>query len=343
MNDKTNLVVAEPGAVSHDTSTAALLLDAGNMTRLMTVAEFMATGRATVPKHLQGNKGDCLAVAMQATQWRMNPFAVAQKTHLVNGTLGYESQLVVAAINTSGAIRGRLEWEWFGPWEKIVGKFKKVTSTKKTDEEGKPKEYIVPAWDFDKDEEGLGVHVRGILRGETEPRVMTLLMKQARTRNSTLWTEDPKQQLAYLASKRWGRLYTPEVILGVYSPDEFDTDTLPKNMGAAVVVDPVGSGATISAETLAEWKAAATQGKKAATAYWRKLPKETQALASEALKQEMWAIAEKADKERTVDVTPTPPAATQAPTPPSDAPSTGDTGHAEFVADMNAAEGAGNA
>ena len=29
-------------------------------------------------------------------------------------------------------------------------------------------------------------------------------MKQARTRNSPLWTEDPKQQLAYLAGRRWG-------------------------------------------------------------------------------------------------------------------------------------------
>lgn len=32
--------------------------------------------------------------------------------------------------------------------------------------------------------------------------------------------DDPKQQLAYLAVKRWARLYCPDVILGVYSPDE---------------------------------------------------------------------------------------------------------------------------
>lgn len=32
----------------------------------------------------------------------------------------------------------------------------------------------------------------------------------------------PKQQLAYLAVKRWARLYAPDVILGVYSADELD-------------------------------------------------------------------------------------------------------------------------
>ena len=42
------------------------------------------------------------------------------------------------------------------------------------------------------------------------------MLAQARTRNSTLWADDPRQQLAYLAVKRWARLYCPEVILGVY-------------------------------------------------------------------------------------------------------------------------------
>jgi hypothetical protein len=37
---------------------------------------------------------------MQAAQWGMNPFAVAQKTHVVNGTLGYEAQLVNAVVSS---------------------------------------------------------------------------------------------------------------------------------------------------------------------------------------------------------------------------------------------------
>ena len=47
-------------------------------------------------------------------------------------------------------------------------------------------------------------------------------MAQAAVRNSPLWKSDPKQQLAYLAIKKWARLFTPDVILGVYTPDEMD-------------------------------------------------------------------------------------------------------------------------
>lgn len=78
-----------------------------------------------------------------------------------------------------------------------------------------------PDWTLE-DEKGLGVRVWATMKGEDEPRVLTLLLSRAQVRNSTLWASDPKQQLAYLAVKRWSRLYCPEVILGVYSTDELD-------------------------------------------------------------------------------------------------------------------------
>lgn len=230
----------------------ALVLNPDYLKSMMAVAELMATGRSTVPKHLQGNKGDCLALTMQAVRWHMDPFAVAQKTHVVNGTLGYEAQLVSAVINSSGATKDRLHFEWFGDWEKIVGKFKTVESKTKKDDDGNFKKYIVPDWKPE-DERGLGVKVWATLRGETAPRELTLLMAQARTRNSTLWTEDPKQQIAYLAEKRWGRLYTSDVLLGVYTPDELaEGDPPEKFMGPADVVQPTNARAQ-SASGLPEW------------------------------------------------------------------------------------------
>ncbi len=84
------------------------------MNSMMRAAELMAAGRATVPKHLQGNASDCMAVIMQAMQWGMNPFVVAQKTHIVNGALGYEAQLVNAVLQSSGAIKGRFRYEYRG-------------------------------------------------------------------------------------------------------------------------------------------------------------------------------------------------------------------------------------
>jgi hypothetical protein len=60
--------------------------------------------------------------------------------------------------------------------------------------------------------------------------VLELLLTQATTRNSTLWADDPKQQIAYLAQKRWARLYCPGVILGVYSVDELETISTEKDV-----------------------------------------------------------------------------------------------------------------
>ncbi len=38
-------------------------------------------------------------------------------------TTRYEAQLVNAVISRSGVLASRFEYEWYGPWEKVVGKF----------------------------------------------------------------------------------------------------------------------------------------------------------------------------------------------------------------------------
>lgn len=237
-------------------SSAALLMDASSMDRLERIADLMASGKTTVPQHLRASKGDCFAIVLQSMQWGMNPFAVAQKTHLVNGTLGYEAQLVSAVINSSGAVRDRFHFEWYGPWEKVIGKF--------TIRKGDKGEYRVPGWSL-ADEEGCGVKVWATLKGEAQPRTLELLLAQARVRNSTLWADDPKQQLAYLAQKRWSRLYAPDVILGVYTPDEMEQPG-EKFMGAADEVppapaQPAGFPAERFAKNLPEWRKAIAGGK----------------------------------------------------------------------------------
>ncbi len=240
------------------TSTSALVLDGDSLDKMMRLAEVMATGRATLPKHFNGNPADCLAVVMQSMQWKMNPFAVAQKTHLVNGVLGYEAQLVNAVITTCAPVLDRLHYEWYGAWEKVIGKF--------TIKNGDKGEYRVPGWKLE-DEQGLGVKVWATFRGEDEPRVLELLLAQARTRNSTLWADDPRQQLAYLATKRWSRLYCPDVILGVYSPDELEEtsptirDVSPAREAAAAELPPYPDDKL--AENLPKWQIAVDGGRSA--------------------------------------------------------------------------------
>ncbi|WP_277622138.1 RecT family recombinase [Shewanella sp. MM_2022_3] len=239
-----------PIIIDQPTSTTELMMNLDAMNNMYRLAETMAGGKATVPQHLQGNVADCMAIVMQSALWRMNPFAVAQKTHVVSGTLGYEAQLVNAVVKHSGSVQGAFHYEFFGDWSKVIGNF--IT---KTNQNGKP--YQAPNW-TPADEKGLGVKVFNTLAGESEPRPLELLLSQAQVRNSTLWASDPKQQLAYLAVKRWARLYCPEAILGVYSADELESErperdiTPQPEQRADSRLNQVLSGATVQQEAIGQ-------------------------------------------------------------------------------------------
>ncbi|MBG0596288.1 recombinase RecT [Enterobacter kobei] len=191
-------ITSQPGAT---VGTAAAIFSPEGMDRLVRFATLMADSKATVPAHLAGKPADCLAVTMQAAQWGMNPYAVAQATHLVNGTLGYEAKLVNAVVSSSSLLASRLNYRWDGDWSKVNGKTDKSPN--------------------------LTVTVWATLKGESEPRELTISMAQAGVRNSPLWEHDPRQQLAYLCVKRWARLNAPDVLLGVYTPDELQ-ETAPR-------------------------------------------------------------------------------------------------------------------
>jgi hypothetical protein len=154
-----------------------------SMGEAMEIAKLMAGGNF-VPKHLRGVPGDCLAVVMQAARWGMDPFAVGNKTYFVNDRMAYEAQLVNAVVNSSNVLNGRLKVEWSG--------------------EGN----------------NLECTVTGYIKGDPDPKTRRVKLNTITTRNSPLWKQDPEQQLAYFAQRAWARLHAPEVLLGVYTPEE---------------------------------------------------------------------------------------------------------------------------
>lgn len=178
-----------------------IMLNDQLLAQALKMAEMMAGAKVTVPKHLQDNVGDCYAIVLQSLQWKVNPFVVAQKTHTVNETLGYEAQLVNALINAMAPTKDRINYDWVGPWEEFL-------------QAGMPKEM----------ESKVGITCWATLKGESEPRRLPVFyLSSVTTRNSPNWKNDPRQQMAYLAVKRWSRLHCPDVILGVYTPDELES------------------------------------------------------------------------------------------------------------------------
>jgi len=178
-------------------SNTEMLFNPAVMEQINSLANLMASGKSTVPSHLQKSPGDCFAIIMQAAMWQMNPYSVAQKTHLVNGVLGYEAQLVNAVISSSRAIYGRFKYEYEGDWSKHNVKGSDAV-----------------------------IRVGAVLSGEDNITWGEWLhVGDVTTKNSPLWKTAPKQQAAYLAVKYWARIYCPEVIMGVYSPDELQDRT----------------------------------------------------------------------------------------------------------------------
>lgn len=168
----------------------ALFLPA-TLKEAMDMAHFMARGIGVRP-WMRNEPSACLMVLQQAMRWGMDPYAVAQKAYYTNDTLCFESQLVNAVINTSGMLERPLKIEWAGTFvDKAIG------------------------------QETLVCRVTGWLKSAPdEERVLEQPLCDVKIRNSPLWKVNPHLQLAYHTTRSWARLYMPEVLLGVYTPDE---------------------------------------------------------------------------------------------------------------------------
>lgn len=252
------------------------------MKAFMDFGKFAASGKTSLPDHLRNNPADCTAIAMRADRWGLDFYGVAEKTHMINGKMGYEGQLVGAILKNMGAHKeDALVDEYIGDWSKIIGKFVQRESTKKMDEHGKPVKYMVPAW-RPEDEAGLGIRVWGTLPNESSPRVIEIFMAQALVRNSTQWTTDPKQQIFYLAEKKWARKYAPSALLGVKTTEDLLEEAGTKNMGA---VEEVADD--VSQDLLKRWRTESGKGWDASAAFWKTIPAETRKKISDVTKQEM--------------------------------------------------------
>lgn len=170
--------------------------DFNNASQMMEFAKLMAISDVAIPKHLRKNPGACLAICIQASAWRMDPFSVANKSYSVNDRLAYEAQLVNAVILRRAPIVGRFQISYTGENDKLKCKVK--------------------------------VDLRGGGSVEYEsPPIGTIV-----TKNSPLWKSDPQQQLFYFSSRSMCRRHFPDVLLGVYTPDELSEldDVTPRKL-----------------------------------------------------------------------------------------------------------------
>jgi len=157
-----------------------------DMGQVLEFSKLMAVSRQAVPKHLRAEPGACMAITLQALNWRMDPFAVANKSYMVNDRIAYEAQLIHAVVEQRAPIKGRIKG-------KVVGK----DSTR---------QWLLSV----ETKDGDVIEYEG-------PEIGKIT-----TKNSPLWKADPDQQLWYYSVRAMCRRHFPDVILGVYEKEEIE-------------------------------------------------------------------------------------------------------------------------
>lgn len=181
--DRVDTAVMNALAVSESASGVQF----ANALQVMDFSKTMALAHVGVRKHLRGNPGACLAICVQAIEWGMSPFAVANKSYNVNDQIAFESQLIQAVILRRAPIKGRIKFEFTGEGQKRVCR----------------------AWARLKDEDEIVEYVSPQF-GDITPK------------NSPLWKADPDQQHAYYSGRALCRRHFSDVLLGVYDRDELE-------------------------------------------------------------------------------------------------------------------------
>ena len=188
-----------------------------DMNEAMQVAKLMSAAHGMVGAHLIGNPGGCLGVVLQAMTWGMSPYAVAQKTYVARmpdkntdpmPPINYEAQLIHAVVLSLAPLDGRLSIAFEGKGDDmrciVSGKFK-------------------------------GDAQASSLTSETISALKPEKNQYGKVKGSPLWEKKPQQQLAYNTVRDWARRYCPDIILGVYTPDEMqDFEIIPPTP----IVDP---------------------------------------------------------------------------------------------------------
>src|SRR5262245_12190459 len=155
-----------------------------SMAEAIKLAELMA-GSKLVPKQFQNRPADCLMVIQQAIRWDMDPFAVIGECSVIQDKIMYSGKLVAAVVNTRGRLLDRLAYSYQGTGD------------------------------------NLAITVTGRLQGEIAARDVTVRYANAKT-GAAVWKSQPEQQLMYHGARVWARRHMPELMLGVYSPEEFE-------------------------------------------------------------------------------------------------------------------------
>lgn len=172
-------------------------LESSSLAGLWRVA-LMYSRASILPEHYRGQPENCLIALQMAQRCKMDPFAFMQSSYIVHGRPGIEGKLVIAMLNASGKIEGRIRFEFSGE-----GKTRSCTAIVKDKESG---ELIKLPLDW-KTVEAEGWHLP---KGKGDYK------------QPSKWTTIPDQMFRYRSAVFLVRAHYPEVMMGLHAVEELE-------------------------------------------------------------------------------------------------------------------------
>lgn len=193
------------------------------------VAQVMSRA-SLIPDHMkvkddpEATFSNCFIVANLSLTWGFDPFLVAQAVSILYGKMVLEGKLVRSVIKKSLGLD--LSYRFFG----TQGDMKRcvyVSDTPLIDENGTPLT----------EDAILGLIEQG------SRRITTGTLSKWHTKNKSggindNWAKDEDKMFRERGSREWCRQWAPGLILGIYTPDEFDEQSDEYRASKARIVSP---------------------------------------------------------------------------------------------------------
>lgn len=145
-----------------------------------------------VPERYRGNIANVMIAMEIANRMRTGLIQIMQSLYVVHGMPAFEAKYMIAMINSSGILTGRLKYIFSG----------------------------------EKNSDGYGCHAEGIeaATGEklTGPRIDMAMVKAEGWLKNTKWTSLRDLMFTYRAAAFWCRTNSPELLLGMRTVDEVE-------------------------------------------------------------------------------------------------------------------------
>lgn len=167
-----------------------------------------------VPQQYKGNIPNCLIALEAAQRVGASPLMVMQNLHVIEGRPSWSSSFIIAALNACGRfspLRFRVEARGeksipYEYWDGPKGQRQKKTGTVKINDQA------CIAWTYDK-------ATGEVLEGP--PVTMEMAVREGwYNKAGSKWQTMPDLMLRYRAAAFFGRLYAPDVLMGMQTAEE---------------------------------------------------------------------------------------------------------------------------